>query len=205
MSQFPQIDPTRFHCVIVHGITDFKAVAAHIDMTDGTGTAQLFEDTLPLPVRSTPPASAQAFTEHLRPETKAAREAFMKKHYYRKTFAAQDAGDREGACRAFLVEHAARADAAGHFGPVDVDELMKARRAHLKRGHSEDWQFVLLGLWDGYFSHYATDAERADALNKILRLKNADRHTDEAIAKAVKRWKLPKGPGKFHFDLTKKD
>jgi hypothetical protein len=137
-----------------------------------------------------------------RPQTKAARELFLKNEIFKETFKLLDRDERPAGLKMFEIEFSAAFGKTPWLCNIeDVDALGKARRAAMKRIGSPHL-YLLTALWDGVFSHMKSDREREEWLADHWQLNFPD---GEAIRKQINKLKLPRSAGAYGVSLRKEE
>lgn len=136
--------------------------------------------------------------EQVREATKKAREHVMFSHFFKDSWNSYRDGDQDEAIRLFKVEWTALQGGATVWPDLDVDELVKRRRAVLKRGYRDfRRRYILTALWDGVISHMKP-GPRVELMREF-----AGEVSDlrRAIDRDITVLKLPKEPGRFGVRL----
>jgi hypothetical protein len=202
-------NPKHFQIIFWHSPCSF-GISAVIDLKGLTSSEPGAKGTLTcksirLPFQdSIDPALDELFKDYQpRPETKAARERFLKMEIFKKTFELLARDERAEALAMFEIEY------SGAFGATpwhchfeDVDALCKARRAALKRTGSSRHLYLLTALWDNVFSHMENDKAREEWLADHWQIKYPE---GEAVKKQIQKLNLPRSPGAYGVRLRKEE
>ncbi len=193
-----------FGLTVLHRAFSFQVMAIHGERGEiAKGTGELDVHVVPLP--EVPAIKGLEQYERgpetaPRAETKAARERAVFGHFFKDSWKAYRAGDRDTAEREFKIEWAAVMGGEIPWPGLDLDELLRRRRAALKRRHDAfRRRYVLTALWDGVISHM-DPAERTEFMRphsgQIDELARAIHRDIEDLA-------LPRTPGRFSLTLRK--